>query len=278
MKKLVSVLVAAALLCGALSFLALGALAEEPYTLITAGTSKESATEIDVNTLYALSLTGKDTLFLRFTTPAQGGFFDFYSLNISVPTHSWDGDSQVRFELIDPVDQVFAANKCTMDEAETENLRLLPASTYYVRIHNYWVEDESVSGYLKLKLTYTEDLVPDKMERAAQFYLGQEIVGTMDGKDDIDFFQFTTADMEKYEFSMKNVDVITHTWSSDFMFRVQIRNGINEIIENLQAYNGDGKSETVTLLPNTTYYIFVNNPWWEERTGTYTFCVKPIMG
>lgn len=274
-KRLLHILVFAAIL--ALISLSVGIVcADEEYTIVTGGSSKTNAPSLDMNTMYATSLTGNETIYLKFTTPAQKGFFDYYCMNINVPTHSWSADSQVRFDLIDAVDEKKCSIKLGYGGKGSENLSLLPATTYYICIKNYcYLEDQSVSGNVKVKLTYTEDQVKDTMSEAAPIRLAQDVVSSFDGKEDVDYFKFTTGSLENYKLSMKNIDVPTHTWSNSSMFSVQIRSAISEIIKDLRASMGREASADVALLPNTTYYVYVANPTW-GGVGNYTFSIDPI--
>lgn len=275
MKKLLSLLFTFPILIS-LS-LCTPAYAEEPYTLITAGSSKATAPNINMNSLYAASLTGKETIFMKFTTPESRGYFDFYSMNISIPTHTWSSDAELRFDLIDGVDQVMASNRLAQGSESTENIPLFPATTYYIRIKNYWVDDETASGYLKVKLTYTEDADANTVNEATPINLAQDVVSSMDGKGDIDYFTFTTGDNEDYILKTKNINIKTHTWATSSIFTVQIRNSIEDILADTRATYGSEDTKQVALQRNTTYYVYAFNPDWEEETGKYTFSIDPVQ-
>ena len=276
-KRLLSFLAAVLLLFTSTLCIRGSVYAEEAYTLIVGGSSKATAPNINMNSLYAASLTGKDTIYMKFTTPEDKGYFDFYSMNISIPTHSWSSDAELRFDLIDGVDQVISTNRLAEGNESSKNIELLPATTYYIRIKNYWVDDESATGYLKVKLTYTQDEVPNTMAEAKRINLAQDVVSSMDGKGDIDYFTFTTGANEDYTIKMKNVNIKTHSWSTSSIFTVQIRNSIEDILVDLRATYGSEDSKPVSLQRNTTYYVYAFNPDWEEATGKYTFSIDPVQ-
>ena len=103
MKKLIYVLSLALMLC----LLPCTSALAENYELTTGGSSKATATAIRVDREYAAQLVGSEVLYFKFTTPNKKGFYDFYAKNINISTHSWAGDSQVQFDLIDAVDEIF---------------------------------------------------------------------------------------------------------------------------------------------------------------------------
>lgn len=245
--------------------------ADEGYVLIEGGSSKETATGISLDTEYAGTLSGDETLYFKFTTPAEKGFFDFYKKNINIKTHSWSSDYQVRFNITDSLDDIkFSAGRGYGADS-VDNIVLGQSVTYYLTIHNNSPGEED--GNFKFSIKYIKDSVGDTMEDASTIPLRSKIVGTLDGDVDIDYYKFSTGSWDKFTLSAQNVNIKTHSWSSDYQFYVKIFSGIGELQEVIHMDYGKTADSKVTLLPGTTYYIEIADP--SSAHGTYTFSISP---
>lgn len=242
------------------------------YTFIEGGSSMAAAQNISLNKEYAAVLHGNETLYFKFTTPAQKGFFDFYAKNINIETHSWSGDAQVQFQLIDAVSEEMSLIQNGYGGELTNNLSLESSTTYYIKVKNNWVESNP-DGNFKFSVTYTEDKVGDTKENATKISLDKKIAGTLDGNTDVDYYKFTTGKWRTYTLTAQNVNISTHSWSHDYQFYVRVKSAIDEIQSDVRMTYGSSGEGKMTLSPNTTYYIEVRNP--ETGRGQYTFKIAP---
>ena len=277
MKRMLSLMIAVVLVIAGLCFQTQNAAAEEEYTLIAAGQSMAEAPNVELNRMYASSLTGKETVYFSFTTPEQKGYIDFYCMNVTISTHSWSANSQVNFDLINDIGQKLTQVCCGYGGSRVVNIRLRPSTTYYVRVHNPTVANESATGNLKFKLRFTSDLNGDGISDAEKIRLSKTHTASMDGQGDRDEYAFFSGEFENFVLTAKNVNIPTHSWASDSQFCVRIENTIGEILAEIRLGKGASKSVNVSLQPGKTYYVYAFNPTWSDYgTGNYTFCVDPV--
>ncbi len=270
MKKRVNVL----LLVAVVVSLLLSTKASAAYEFVEGGTSMAMAQSIDVNQEYAATLPGGEgkVLYFKFTTPAEKGFFTFYVKNLTIKTHSWSGDVQVQFQLIDAASEELCLMRKGYNTEETKALVLEPSTTYFIKVWNKSPNEEA--GNFKLNVGYKEDKEGDTKESAVQVMLDQKVEGTLDGATDVDFYQFTTGQWKEYIISSQNVNINTHSWSSDVMFYTNIQSGIDEVLARVRLTYGKTGESRVTLEPNTTYFVKVADP--HKALGQYTFTVSPV--
>lgn len=247
----------------------------ENYELTTGGSSKAAATSIRLNQEYAAQLVGSEVLYFKFSTPNKKGFYDFYAKNINIRTHSWSSDNQVQFDLIDAVDEIFVKHCAAVGGERSANLELDRNTTYYVRVYNRSPNDKP--GNFKIKASFREDKEGDNLEGAVSKRVGEKVNASLDGKDDVDYFKIKTEAYKEYDFYCKNINVSTHSWSSDNQFRVSICDARKEILADYRlTYGSDnrrnGVTPIVTLNPNTVYFIRIYNP--QEGIGNYTFTMS----
>ncbi len=241
--------------------------------LITGSPSKTTATNIRVNQEYAAQIQGDETLYFKFTTPNKKGFYDFYSKNIDISTHSWSSDNQVQFILTDIINEEFARNRLSLGSESSQNLPLEKNKTYYISVHNNCVNNQN-PGNFKIKISFKEDKENDDMKSATNKRLGEKINGSLDGRDDVDCFKIKTNAYKEYDFYAKNININTHSWSGDNQFRVVLQDSLKNVLADYhltygrENKDGNGAVPTVTLKPNTVYYILVYDPW--KAQGNYT--------
>ena len=249
--------------------------AEEDFIYLSGATNMASAKEVSLDKMYASTLKGDQTLYFKFKTPKQKGYFDIYAMNINIPTHPWSSSDQVRFTVTDRLGEEFLRFDNTVNDFRSQNMSLKPSSEYYIVVHNYYGgEEKETPGNFKFKISYTADKGGDTKSDATKIKLVTKVSGTLDGDKDIDCYKFTTDKYKKYTLSMTNINIPTHSWSDSNMFYVQIRSSIDETLLDLRAVTKETKIGKVDLQPNTTYYIFVKEPW-ESGKGNYTFTVSP---
>lgn len=257
------------------------------YTYVTGGSSKGAATYMSIGPEYATEISGSDAVYFKFTTPAQKGYFDFYAKNNDVVCNTWDKDRYVHFTLTTTLNEQVGDLACEKGSDNSCNLHLEPSTTYYLKIQNMQDYDliSNVSGYVKFKLTYTADTEADSKNTAKLVSLDKKNLGSYDGLGDEDYFKFKTGAFKSYIFKSSNINVHTHSWDTDRQFKFGIYSAINEEISvNTCAY-GENVSNTVTLRPNTVYYIKIWNAQYDDSyggTGNYTstlkcsFTIKPL--
>lgn len=251
------------------------------YTYVTGGSSKGAATYVSTGPEYATEISGSDDVYFKFTTPAQKGYFDFYAKNNDVECSDWDNDRYVHFTLTTTLNEQIADLACKENNDSSCNLQLEPSTTYYLKIQNMHDSDDisSISGYVKFKFTYTADTEADSKETAKLVSMDKKNLGSYDGLGDEDYFKFKTGAFKSYIFKSSNINVSTNSWDTDRQFKFGIYSAINEeIYVNTCAY-GENASNTVTLQPNTVYYIKVWNAQYDDSyggTGNYSFSISPI--
>lgn len=237
--------------------------ADSTYILIAGGQSKSSAPTIKLNQVYASSLSGSDKLYFKFTTPSQKAFFDFYAKNINVEA-GWRG---VQFNLIDGVNEIIESHCKCYGEEGISNIPLNPSTTYYINVYNNSPSNEP--GNFKFKISYKYDYERDTKEQAQSVNLNTLVTKSMDGKDDVDWFKIKTSSYSKYDFYAKNVSIDTG-WKGTSII---IYDSLNNKIEEYNLCYNESKVTTVTLSPNTIYYIKVDDN--HDCLGNYSFKLSP---
>lgn len=237
------------------------------YILIAGGKSKSSAPTIKLNQEYASSLSGKDELYFKFTTPSQKAFFDFYAKNINIETHSWSYDNQVKINLIDGVNEIMSSQTHGYGGESTNNIPLNPSTTYYINVYNNSPSDKP--GNFKFKISYKYDYESDTKEEAKTVNLNTLVTKSMDGEDDVDWFKIKTSGYSKYDFYAKNINIKTD-WPHT---HITLYDSLNNKIEDHEVRFNESKVTTVTLTPNSTYYICIEAA--NYTLGNYSFKLSP---
>lgn len=255
--------------------------AQAASTYVYGGSSKGAATYVSIGTEYATEISESNAVYFKFTTPEQKGYFDFYAKNNDVTCHGWSSSEYVHYYITTSLNEEIADLACRKGDEETKNIQLEPSTTYYIMIKNMYNEYDisGISGYVKFKLTYTADKEADSTATANYVSLDKTVVGGYDGNQDVDYFKFKTGSFRKYLFKTKDIDAPTDDWSESYQFKFGIYSDINEeIVVNTCGY-GSESSSTVTLEPNTVYYIKVWNAidyYGYNGTGNYSFSISPV--
>lgn len=237
--------------------------ADSTYILIAGGQSKASAPTIKLNQEYASSLSGSEELYFKFTTPSQKAFFDFYAKNINIDC--WP--DTVHFNLMDGVNEIMSKHQRGYGDEATNNIPLNPSTTYYINVYNNRPSDKL--GNFKFKISYKYDYESDTKEQAKSVNLDTLVTRSLDGKDDVDWFKIKTSSYSKYDFYAKNISIDTSYDMTSFT----IYDSLNNRIEKYNICYNDSKLKTVTLSPNTIYYIEVYDT--RSRLGNYSFKLSP---
>lgn len=242
--------------------------AEEDYVFIDGAVSMREAPTISLDIMYASSLTKNEKLYYKFTTPAQKGFIDFYSMNINISTDTLLPERAVQFDIVNRLGEVLARNGLQFGKSTSQNISLKVSGEYYIIVYNNWLVND-IPGNLKFKLSFISDEIGDDMSTANQAILNSKISSTLDGDYDVDCFCFTTPSNSECTLELTNADIDTVTYNDTQQFYGQIRSSINETLLNTRVIKGRTLQGKVSLQPNTVYYLFIGNP--SKGRGNYTF-------
>lgn len=253
--------------------LVLGAALSVPFSAGAAESEiNQTATEISLEEDFYGSITKPGTegsvAHLKFTTIDKDAYYTISAKNINIETHTWSSDVEVQTEILNANDEKLDRLYLTEGQEKSATLKLQPNTTYYIKVYNNYLGDTDGGNY-KINITYVLD--PEKNESAScdEIELEEKYYGTIAARGDSDWFKVTTNENTDYTFTLKNINIATHSWSSDLRFRGVIYNNKNESLCTVMNLSGVESSERVTLEPNTTYYICVWDP--EGTTGEYSF-------
>ncbi|MBQ8572220.1 MAG: dockerin type I repeat-containing protein [Ruminococcus sp.] len=234
-----------------------------------------NAVEIPYNEDYYDSITNwagdNKTDYLKFTTLEEPAYYTLTVKNINIPTHPWHVDYQVQVKVWNEHKEELTKITLSEDYEASTTLMLDPNTTYYVRINN----NEDNGGNYKVKLTYVTDPEPNTMEEAKLLRIGERYYSSIAASGDVDFFKITTNEATDYTLLIKNINIESHSWASDEIFRVVLMNKYSEILSEVLATTGKEEYTAITLEPNTTYYLKVVDPW--DTKGDYNVLLAEGM-
>lgn len=212
--------------------------------------------------------------YLKFTTLDAPAYYTITAKNINIPTHSWSGDHQVQVKLWNEHKE--QVNYLTLgNDAESSMTMLLDTNTtYYIRINNN-ENVENNGGNYKVLISYVPDPEGNELEKGKTLRIGERYYGNIAAKGDKDFFKITTGKETDLTLLLKNINIPTHSWSSDYQFRVVLYNKYSENLGQILATNGNEGNIKVTLEPETTYYLGVWDP--DNTSGDYTLILAESM-
>ena len=204
--------------------------------------------------------------YLKFTTLSEPAYYTIYAKNININTHSWSGDHQVQVKLWNEHKEEL--DKLTLAEGSESSMTMLldANTTYYLRINNN-ENVENNGGNYKVLVTYVLDPEGNELENGKTLRIGERYYGNIAAKGDKDYFKITTGKETDLTLLLKNINIPTHSWSSDNQFRVVLYNNYSEELGKILATKGDEGNIKVTLEPDTTYYLGVWDP--DGTSGEY---------
>ena len=234
-----------------------------------------NAVELKYNEEYYDSITNWDgdnkVDYLKFTTLNEPAYYTLTAKNINIPTHSWSGDHQVQFIIWNEHKEELG-RICRAEGAEDSiTLMLDKNTTYYIRINN----NENNGGNYKVNLSYVLDPEANSIEQGKTLRIAERYYGNIAASGDKDYFKITTTDKTDYILYLKNINIPTHSWSGDYQFRVVLYNKYSENLGEILATNGNEGNISITLEPNTTYYLGVWDP--DNTTGEYNVILSDGM-
>jgi len=233
---------------------------------------KPVSVEVPLNEEFYDSITGYDTEggrdYLKFTTIDKDAYYTITVKNINITTHSWADDNEVQADVLNANDEKLGNINLTKGEEKSITLKLQPNTTYYMRVYNNYLPDTQGGNY-KVQISYVLDPDKNEMENATSWTLGEKYYGNIAAYGDKDWFKLTTNEETDYTFTLKNINISTHSWSDDRQFRGVIYNDKSENLASMHMTAGKESSVRVDLDPNTEYYIAIWDP--EGTTGDYSF-------
>lgn len=97
------------------------------------------------------------------------------------------------------------------------------------------------------------------------YYDSLTAVGTEGSKD---YLSFTTISEDAYYYiKTKNIDITTHSWSSDLYLYFDILNGAGERLERIRLNKDSEGTVSIKLEPDTTYFMEVYNKYGQDTKG-----------
>lgn len=225
--------------------------------LVSAGTSYSNATNLQYTTNGYFAQYGSGTAYFRFTTPSNSkGYTSIYYKNTSMNSYS-------TFELLSETEsRIDYGSYISQNNTNTANVKLESGQTYYIRVGN-----GIQGGKFLLYLSYKEDKDENSKEKATALAINKEIVSSLDGYDDIDFFSFVAPTSGNYFFKYANnginyyTDFAIYDWNTD-----------EQLYNDGWVYKNYSTSKVLSLEKNHKYYIKI---WGGgSSTGSYTLIVS----
>ncbi len=219
------------------------------------------------DTLTAVGTEGSKD-YLCFSTISEDAYYYINAKNIDITTHSWSSDLYLYFDILNGAGERLDRIKLNKDSEGTVSLKLEPDTIYFMEVYNKYGQDKKGGNY-KVNITYTLDPDKNDKENATEWKLEETYFGNLAAKGDSDWFKITTNEETDYTFTLKNINIPTHSWSYDNQFRGVLYNDKNEILADMRMTADKEESQRITLNANSTYYVEI----WDRQgtTGEYSF-------
>lgn len=240
-------------------------------TQITPGSTMETAPQIELGNNY-YSVLNNSAGYVKFTTPADGGYVTVYYKNISVD--GWyNGDAYVKTligEELAHFDLGVGSDKSIefLSEPDKRNdAQLEPNTTYYIE-----VGDEEQKGNVLYSVSFVKDDNPNGKDQSEKIAVNTSYTRTIDSRDktDVDYFRFTTGKEGAHRFSINksvagNWDVYYYIrkWSTDELVKDSEGEDVNDCFY-------QEASRDIVLEANTEYYIKIS----ASGIKSYTFSIN----
>lgn len=206
--------------------------------------------------------------YLKFTTIDKDAYYTISVKNINIVTHTWSADVEVQADILNANDEKISNIFLTEGQEKSTTLKLAPNTTYYIKVYNNYLGDNAGGNY-KVNITYVLDPEKNDTSSCDECKLEEKYFGNIAARGDSDWFKITTNENTDYTFTLKNINIPTHSWSNDLKFRGVLYNDKSEELATIILGSGGESSERITLDANTTYYIAIWDP--EGTTGEYSF-------
>lgn len=203
----------------------------------------------------------------------------FYKFNFVNRTIASEAD--LRFYLFDEnklystLDPNYTEGNYVGEATEVNTvLKLDSGKTYYIVAS--MLNNKEPRGSINLSYEKILDDVEDSYDSAYNLQLDKEYANKMNGYNDVDWFKFKTSNKPAFY----NLWILNKTVKNDLKF--SIYNSSLQLIVNDETFRtGKSYEKTLTLEPNSTYYIRVNvnspgNKGGDmDNVGDYTLKIHP---
>ncbi len=244
-------------------------------TELPAGSSKATATNIpkyDVEYVSTLSK-AKEVDWFKFTTLSEDAYYTITLKNYNIPVGGAGvGNWYLEMFVYDEHNQEVIHNNSYY--TPYTNIKLEKNTTYYVKVFMGSSKDESTGNYAMI-LSYKFDEIPNEKNKATSINLNKNIINSLDGTNDVDWFKFTTSsDDTSYTFNLQSLNIPEGgAGLGDWYLHLYIYDEYEQEIANVDTYYNT--SPKATLEKNTTYYAkVVMGSSRNDCTGNYKFSIN----
>jgi hypothetical protein len=201
--------------------------------------TKDKAFNVQTDTKITTALDAENDLdFFKFTTKEYDAYYYFNIDNLGV-------SNDLRMAVYDKDGNELDNQSVYTGSDLTLDTKLEPNTEYYFKIYASYTG----KGNYTITVIPKADPYPNTFEEAKKIDLNKEITESITGKEDVDFFKFTTTDIPAfYHINMQNLGI-----SNDARLALYDANG-NEI-ETKSVYSGYDLEFNKKLEPNTEYYF-----------------------
>ena len=221
------------------------------------GTAKmSSAPVMSYATDYYGRLTDvRNSVWYKFKTKSYDAFYTVTVKNVSVP-------NSIHAYLTDPYqEELDRYTYFSKNYSFESNIKLKKSRWYYINVRNAG----SGSGNIKLSVKVAKDAVGDTMGTAKEISLNTSYVGSMDGREDVDWIKVKTAVSGYHRFVIKNVSV-------DSSIHAYVTNRYGEELDYKTYFTSNYYLDTkIKLSKQRYYYIKIVTT---GGTGKYKVLVK----
>ncbi len=247
------------------------------YVLDPDKNDMENATEWSLEEKYYGNIAARgDGDWFKITTNEETDY-TFTLKNISIKTHSWSQDLRFRGVIYNDKHESLATLRMFSGEELSTRITLDPNTTYYIEIF----DPEGTTGDYSFDLSVTVIIDEEAvgMANAVELKYNEEYYDSItdwDGDNKVDYLKFTTlSEPAYYTLTAKNINIPADSWTGDNQVQVKIWNEHKEEISKITLREGDEGSTTVSLDPNTTYYVRINHN--QNAGGNYKVKVTYVL-
>lgn len=247
------------------------------YVLDPDKNEMENATDWTLEEKYYGNIAARgDNDWFKITTNEDTDY-TFTLKNISIKTHSWSHDLRFRGVIYNDKHEELAKLSMFSGEEFSTRITLDPNTTYYIEIF----DPEGTTGDYSFDLSKTVIIDEDAvgMANAVELKYNEEYYDSItdwDGDNKVDYLKFTTLNEPAYyTLTAKNINIPADSWTGDNQVQVKIWNQHKEEISKLTLREGDEAGTTVSLDPNTTYYVRINHN--QNAGGNYKVKVTYVL-
>ena len=204
-----------------------------------------------------------DKDWFTFQTDDTDSYYDFSLENISGSSRMY----MYLYEYVEgagqtPLRETFNISAYSSNTSKKQ-LKLKSNTKYYLSIYS----SSGIGGY-QVDIMQTLDAVADTQDKAFEVETDTKITTALDGRDDIDFYRFTTKDYDAYYYF--NIDNL----SIDNTYYIYLYDVNGNQIDYASTYSSYDLSLNERLEPNTEYYFLIKST--SSGVGNYAFTITDI--